>query len=45
MFGIEEEKLLREVENELMEFFDYDYFEFVVKLVKNRDKIIWVIKW
>ncbi|KAK5124119.1 hypothetical protein LTR85_001822 [Meristemomyces frigidus] len=40
-----EEKPLREVENDLMELFDYDHHELVGKLVKNRDKIVWVTKW
>ena len=40
-----EEKPLREVENDLMELFDYEHNELVGKLVKNRDKIIWVTKW
>ncbi|KAK5134339.1 hypothetical protein LTR08_006519 [Meristemomyces frigidus] len=40
-----EEKPLREVENDLMELFDYEHHELVGKLVKNRDKIVWVTKW
>ncbi|KXT14286.1 hypothetical protein AC579_8428 [Pseudocercospora musae] len=40
-----EEKPLREVENDLMELFDYEHHELVGKLVKNRDKIIWVTRW
>ena len=40
-----EEHALREVENDLMELFDYEHNELVGKLVKNRDKIIWVTKW
>lgn len=40
-----EEKPLREVENDLMELFDYEHNELVGKLVKNRDKIIWVTRW
>ncbi|WPH02522.1 Hypothetical protein R9X50_00538700 [Acrodontium crateriforme] len=45
MSGTEGEKPLREVENELMELFDYDHPELVAKLVKSRDKILWVTKW
>lgn len=41
----DEDKPLREVENDLMELFDYDHPDLVQKLVKNRDKIIWVLKW
>jgi pre-mRNA-splicing helicase BRR2 len=40
-----EEKPLREIENDLMEVFDYEEPELVEKLVFNRDRIIWVIKW
>ena len=40
-----EDKPLREVENDLMELFDYEHHELVGKLVKNRDKIIWVMRW
>lgn len=40
-----EEKALNEVENDLMELFDYEHNELVGKLFKNRDKIIWVTRW
>ncbi|KAK3630927.1 Pre-mRNA-splicing helicase BRR2 [Elasticomyces elasticus] len=40
-----EPKALREVENELMELFDYEHPELVGKLVKNRERIIWVTRW
>ncbi|KAK4997051.1 Pre-mRNA-splicing helicase BRR2 [Elasticomyces elasticus] len=40
-----EEKPLREVENDLMELFDYEQHELVAKLVLNRDKIVWVTRW
>ena len=40
-----EEKQLREVENDLMELFDYEHHELVAKLVVNRDKIVWVTRW
>lgn len=39
------EKALREIENDLMELFDYEQAELVNKLVLNRDKIVWVTKW
>ncbi|KAG9880357.1 Sec63-domain-containing protein, partial [Aureobasidium melanogenum] len=40
-----EEKQLRDVENDLMELFDYEHPELVSKLVKNRDKVVWVTRW
>ena len=40
-----EEKPLREVENDLMELFDYEHPAVVGKLVKNKDKIVWVTRW
>ncbi|OAL55703.1 Sec63-domain-containing protein [Pyrenochaeta sp. DS3sAY3a] len=40
-----EEKELREIENELMELFDYEHHELVAKLVLNRDRVVWVTKW
>ncbi|KAF2482587.1 Sec63 Brl domain-containing protein [Neohortaea acidophila] len=40
-----EEKPLREVENDLMELFDYEHPEMVGKFTKNRDKIVWVTRW
>ncbi|GAB7354044.1 hypothetical protein MBLNU459_g4625t1 [Dothideomycetes sp. NU459] len=40
-----EEKQLREVENDLMELFDYEHHELVSKLVLNRDKVVWVTRW
>jgi pre-mRNA-splicing helicase BRR2 len=41
----DEEKPLREIENELMEVFDYEQPDLVAKLVLNRDKILWVTRW
>ncbi|KAK2740376.1 DEIH-box ATPase [Myotisia sp. PD_48] len=38
-------KLLRDVENDLMELFDYESPDLVGKLVVNRDKIVWATKW
>lgn len=39
------ERPLRDVENDLMELFDYDHPEIVAKLVTNRDKVVWVTRW
>ncbi|KAI5308987.1 DEIH-box ATPase, partial [Ascosphaera atra] len=36
------EKPLRDVENDLMELFDYDYPDLVAKMVVNKDRIIWM---
>ncbi|KAF2201454.1 Sec63-domain-containing protein [Delitschia confertaspora ATCC 74209] len=41
----DEEKPLREIENDLMELFDYEHHELVAKLVLNRDKVVWVTRW
>ncbi|KAF3482137.1 pre-mRNA splicing factor [Arthroderma uncinatum] len=38
-------KPLRDVENDLMELFDYDHPELVGTLVFNRDRIVWTTKW
>jgi len=40
-----EARPLREIENDLMELFDYEHHELVEKLVMNRDKIVWVTRW
>ncbi|KAJ9669172.1 Pre-mRNA-splicing helicase BRR2 [Coniosporium apollinis] len=40
-----EEKALREIENDLMDLFDYEHHELVEKLVLNKDKIVWVTRW
>ncbi|KAI9731600.1 MAG: DEIH-box ATPase [Cirrosporium novae-zelandiae] len=40
-----EEKPLREIENDLMDLFEYDHPEVVSKLITNRDKIVWVTRW
>ncbi|KAI0164808.1 Sec63 Brl domain-containing protein [Xylariaceae sp. FL1272] len=39
-----EEKQLREIENDLMELFDYEHHEVVQKLIENREKVIWLTK-
>ena len=36
---------LREVENDLMEAFDYEHHELVEKLIVNRDRIVWATRW
>ena len=36
---------LREIENDLMDLFDYESPELVGKLVSNREKIVWVTRW
>ncbi|KAK0838657.1 Pre-mRNA-splicing helicase BRR2 [Friedmanniomyces endolithicus] len=38
-------KTLREAENDLMELFDYEHHDLVRRLVKNREKIVWVTRW
>ena len=40
-----EEKPLREIENELMELFDWEHHELVERLIMNQDKIVWVTRW
>lgn len=40
-----EQDVLRDIENDLMELFDYEHPELVKRLVVNRDKIVWVTKW
>jgi pre-mRNA-splicing helicase BRR2 len=40
-----EEMPLREIENDLMELFDYEQPEIVGKLISNREKIVWVTRW
>ncbi|KAL8813589.1 MAG: hypothetical protein Q9200_000131 [Gallowayella weberi] len=40
-----EERPLREIENDLMELFDYEHHELVEKLVLNRPRVVWVTRW
>ncbi|KAI4199430.1 MAG: hypothetical protein LQ346_002568 [Caloplaca aetnensis] len=40
-----EERPLREIENDLMELFDYEHHQLVEKLVINRDRVVWVTRW
>ncbi|PHH89034.1 hypothetical protein CDD83_6731 [Cordyceps sp. RAO-2017] len=39
-----EEKSLREIENDLMELFDFEHHQLVQKLVENREKVYWLTK-
>ncbi|KAK0628424.1 Sec63 Brl domain-containing protein [Bombardia bombarda] len=39
-----EEKQLRDIENDLMELFDYEHHEIVQKLIENREKVVWLTK-
>lgn len=39
-----EEKQLREIENDLMELFDYEHHEVVQKLIGNREKVVWLTR-
>lgn len=36
---------LRDIENDLMDLFDYENPEMVGKFVSNRDKIVWATRW
>ncbi|KAK5082295.1 Pre-mRNA-splicing helicase BRR2 [Lithohypha guttulata] len=36
---------LRDIENDLMDLFDYEQPEMVAKLVTNKDRIAWVTRW
>ena len=40
-----ESSTTREVENDLMELFDYEHHEVVELLVSNKSKILWTTKW
>ncbi|KYK55420.1 hypothetical protein DCS_07383 [Drechmeria coniospora] len=39
-----DDKSLREIENDLMELFDFEHHELVQKLVGNREKVYWLTK-
>lgn len=39
-----DEKTLRDIENDLMELFDFEHHELVQKLVENREKVFWLTK-
>src|SRR5271156_267645 len=36
---------LRDIENDLMDLFDYEHPEMVGRLVSNKDKIVWATRW
>lgn len=36
---------LRDIENDLMDLFDYEHPDMVGKFVNNRDKIVWATRW
>ena len=36
---------LRDVENDMMELFDYEHSDLVGRLVSNKDKIVWATRW
>lgn len=40
----DDEKDLRDIENELMELFDYEHHQLVQKLISNRDKVYWLTR-
>lgn len=40
-----EEISLRDIENDLMDLFDYEHPEIVGKFVTNRDRIVWATRW
>jgi len=40
-----EEKQLRDVENELMELFDWEQQDLSLRLATNRDNIVWMTRW
>ncbi|KAK3934484.1 pre-mRNA splicing helicase [Diplogelasinospora grovesii] len=39
-----EQKQLRDIENDLMELFDYEHHEIVQKLIENREKVVWLTR-
>jgi len=39
-----EEKQLRDIENDLMELFDYEHHELVQELIENREKVVWLTR-
>ncbi|KAK4237852.1 Sec63 Brl domain-containing protein [Achaetomium macrosporum] len=39
-----EEKQLRDIENDLMELFDYEHHEIVQRLMENREKVVWLTR-
>ena len=39
-----DEKQLRDIENDLMELFDYEHHEVVQRLIENREKVVWLTR-
>jgi len=39
-----EARQLRDIENDLMELFDYEHHELVQKLIENREKVVWLTR-
>ncbi|KAK4144714.1 Sec63 Brl domain-containing protein [Dichotomopilus funicola] len=39
-----EEKQLRDIENDLMELFDYEHHEIVQLVIENREKVVWLTR-
>ncbi|EXJ57953.1 hypothetical protein A1O7_05376 [Cladophialophora yegresii CBS 114405] len=40
-----EDLSLRDIENDMMDLFDYEHPDIVSKFVSNKDKIVWVTRW
>jgi pre-mRNA-splicing helicase BRR2 len=40
-----EELSLRDIENDMMDLFDYEHPDLVSKFVSNKDKIVWATRW
>ena len=36
---------LRDIENDLMDLFDYEHPDLVAKLVSNKDRVLWATRW
>ncbi|ODQ66264.1 Sec63-domain-containing protein [Nadsonia fulvescens var. elongata DSM 6958] len=36
---------INQMENDLMELFDFEYMDFIAKLCKNREKIVWLTRY
>ncbi|KAF2002844.1 Sec63-domain-containing protein [Amniculicola lignicola CBS 123094] len=41
----EDDRPVNEIENDLMDMFNYEHHDLVAKLVANKDRIVWVTKW
>ena len=40
-----EQMPLRDIENDMMDLFDYEHHDLVEKLIINREKVVWVTRW